>query len=59
MENIYTHRFEWELRNQICHSWLKQENMNNMNTNNMEKLALSAMYLKPCLLFPMHLILLH
>ena len=28
------------------------------NNNNMEKWVLSAMYQKPCLLFPMHLILL-
>ena len=47
------------VRYQIYASGLKQENnMNNMNNNNMEKWAVSAMCQKPCLLFPINLILL-
>ena len=48
---------------QICAGCVKQENMNNnmniMNNNNndMEKWVVNAMYQKPCLLFPMQLIL--
>ena len=56
----------WEIHYQICTSRLKQENNNNymnnnnnyMNNNNMENWAVSAMCQKPCLLFPINLILL-
>ena len=47
MENSY----------QIYASCVKQENMNN-NNNNMDKWVVSTMCQKPCLLFPIHLIIL-
>ena len=53
MSKAYVHRIEQEICYEICTSCVKQENMNN---NNMEKWALRAMYQKPCLLFPMHLL---
>ena len=58
----YAHRFNQEIHYKICASYAKQENnMNNdnmNNNNNMEKWEVSAMCQKPCLLFPINLILL-
>ena len=60
MQNAYAYRFYWEISYGICASGLKQENNNYMNNNNdnMEKWAVSVMCQKPCLLFPIDIILL-